>query len=579
MTEHFGPVTPVAQEVHALKYRGEGESFKEAMTRVADALKDGSDHFHLFRDALLHQRFLPAGRVQAAMGAPLATTPYNCYVSGTIGDSMDDIFDKLKEAALTLKAGGGIGYDFSSLRPRNAKIVSLNSYSSGPISFMDVYNAMCGTIASAGHRRGAQMGILRVDHPDIEEFITAKNNETRLTNFNVSVAVTDEFMKAVRENKPFALRFNGQTYSMVDANALWNKIMRSTWTWAEPGVVFIDTMNKKNNLWYCERIAATNPCGEQPLPPYGACLLGSFNLTKYIVPKEQDGWEFDYDQLLADIPVVVRAMDNVVDRARYPLSKQEQEAKNKRRMGLGVTGLANTVEILGLAYGSDAAKAWTGQLMQEIVYHVYLSSIELAKEKGPFPLFDERLLSSGFALSLPDDLRDLIRLHGLRNSHLLSIAPTGTISVSADSVSSGLEPPYALSYTRKIHFEGGQREEEVKDYAYQFYGVRGKTSMDLTAKEHVDMLCLMSQYVDSACSKTCNVGRDVTFEEFKDLYMLAWEGGASGCTTYREPAEGEEGRVGILKANVDEEVAEDNAPILTGSKCEYDPITQVRTCE
>jgi ribonucleoside-diphosphate reductase alpha chain len=332
MTE-YGPTLPISKEIHAMKYRGQGESFKEAMARVADALKDTEEHFLKFKDILYNMRFLPAGRVQAAMGAPRTVTPYNCFVSKTIDDSMDDIMDAAKEAATTMRLGGGIGYDFSTLRPRGDNIRSLNSRSSGPVSFMGIFDSVCRTISSAGHRRGAQMGVLRVDHPDILEFIKAKNNHDNLTNFNVSVGVTDEFMQKVYYDADFDLRFDGHVYETVRARALWDALLRSTWDWAEPGILFIDRINKKNNLWYCETIAATNPCGEQPLPPYGACLLGSFNLTKYVQHFiREDGsshFEFNYEQLKHDIPYVVRAMDNVVDRATYPSQSKRRKQRVK----------------------------------------------------------------------------------------------------------------------------------------------------------------------------------------------------------------------------------------------------------
>ena len=325
---NYGPTLPISEEIHAMKYRGKGESFKEAMTRVAEALKDNETHFNNFRTILYNQRFLPAGRVQSAMGAPRRVTPYNCFVSTTIEDSMDGIMDAAKRAAETMRLGGGIGYDFSTLRPKGTLIKSLESKSSGPISFMGIFDAVCKTIASAGHRRGAQMGVLRVDHPDIEEFIKAKRNHTELTGFNISVGVTDKFMTAVKEGTDFDLVFNDEVRKTVDARALWDMIMRSTWDWAEPGILFIDRINQKNNLHYCEKIAATNPCGEQPLPPNGACLLGSFNLTKYVL-EHDDKYVFNMNQLRNDIPHVVRAMDNVIDRATYPLKEQEEEAKTK----------------------------------------------------------------------------------------------------------------------------------------------------------------------------------------------------------------------------------------------------------
>ena len=440
--ETYGPTLNISEEIHSMKYRGKYESFKEAMARVAEALKDDDAHFLNFKTILYNQRFLPAGRVQSAMGAPRRVTPYNCFVSTTIQDSMQGIMEAATRAAETMRLGGGIGYDFSTLRPRGAMIRSLESKSSGPISFMNVFDAVCGTISSAGHRRGAQMGVLRVDHPDIEEFIRAKNNSTDLTNFNVSVGITDKFMEAVKTDSDFDLVFEGTIYNTISARALWDDILRSTWDWAEPGILFIDRINNKNNLRYCETIAATNPCGEQPLPPNGACLLGSFNLTKYIV-KINDKYVFNINQLRNDIPYVVRAMDNVIDRAVYPLTQQEQEAKSKRRMGLGVTGVANAIEALGFEYGSSAFITQLETIMEVIRDTAYKSSISLALEKGPFPLFDQRYLDSDFAKTLPDDIRQDISSYGIRNSHLLSVAPTGTISLSADNVSSGIEPVFS----------------------------------------------------------------------------------------------------------------------------------------
>ena len=578
MNKH-GPSLPISEEIHAMKYRTEGESFTEAMTRVADALSDNREHFLDMRNVLYDMRFLPAGRVQAAMGAPRSTTPYNCFVSGTIEDSMESIMEKAGEAAQTMRLGGGIGYDFSTLRPRGARIHSLDSSSSGPLSFMKVFDAVCGTVSSAGHRRGAQMGVLRVDHPDIEAYVTCKNNSTDYTNFNLSVAVTDEFMEAVISDGNFDLRFDGRVYKTVRARPLWDKIMRSTWDWAEPGILFIDRMNDKNNLWYCETIAATNPCGEQPLPPYGACLLGSFNLVKY-VEKDLLGYTFNYDKFKHDIPTVVRAMDNVVDRATYPLAQQEGEAKSKRRMGLGVTGVANALEIMGFPYGSSEAKIAFEAIMKTLRDTAYLASASLAAEKGVFPLYDEALLESDFAQTLPDHVRDAVETHGLRNSHLLSVAPTGTISLSADNVSSGIEPVFSHYYDRTITTFDGQRVERVEDYAYHHYGVEGVTADKLTPKQHVDMLLIASQYVDSACSKTCNIGSDVSWDDFKDVYMQAYLGGASGCTTFRAAGK----RFGVLNAAAAEETVETPEPqkddfVEEGTACYFDPATGLRTCE
>ena len=578
--QDYGPTLEVSKWIHEEKYRGQGETFKDAMTRVAEALKDNEGHFNNFRTILYNQRFLPAGRVQSAMGAPRRVTPYNCFVSTTIEDSMDGIMDAARRAAETMRLGGGIGYDFSTLRPRGAMIKSLESKSSGPLSFMGIFDAVCKTIASAGHRRGAQMGVLRVDHPDIEEFVTAKNNMTALTDFNISVGVTDKFMTAVKEGTDFDLVFNGEVRKTVDARALWDKIMRSTWDWAEPGILFIDRINNKNNLHYCETIAATNPCGEQPLPPNGACLLGSFNLVKYVV--DHDGkYVFNMNQLRNDIPHVVRAMDNVVDRATYPLREQELEAKSKRRMGLGVTGVANAIEALGFHYGSERFLQTLEEIMGVIRDVAYTTSVELAMEKGAFPLFRREYLDSDFAKTLPDNIRDLINDYGIRNSHLLSVAPTGTISLSADNVSSGIEPPYNLFYDRKIQEFDGERTERVEDYGYRVFKVEGKTANELSVFDHVKVLNVASKFVDSACSKTCNVGDDVSWEDFKKIYMDAYDGGASGCTTFRASGK----RMGILSSSsseeiVDEDVIEETQDFVDeGGACYFDPATGLRKCE
>lgn len=570
-----GPTLPVSQEIHASKYRGPHESFREAANRIANALKDDEGHFRVFREIIMDMRFVPAGRVQSAMGAPKAVTPYNCFVSGTIEDSFIDghgsIMSRATEAAATMRQGGGIGYDFSTLRPRGDLIRKLGSSSSGPLSFMDIFDSVCQCIASSGHRRGAQMGVLRIDHPDIEEFIHAKQDQTSLTGFNLSIAVTDEFMDCLATGRPFALRFGGRVYSEVDPLALWDMVMRSTWDWAEPGVLFIDTINRMNNLYYCENIAATNPCGEQPLPPYGACLLGSFNLPKYLVRKstlvaaEQPQWDLDWDTLAGDIPFVVRAMDNVVDRAKYPLYEQEKEAKSKRRMGLGVMGLANALEALGFAYGSPEFIAFTDTLLGFINRHAYLASTALAKEKGAFPLYDERFLASKFVQTLDEDVQDAIRKNGIRNSHLTSIAPTGTIALTCDNVSSGIEPVFSHAYDRTIQTFEGPIVETVTDYGSRVFGVKGRTANEVTPEEHVAVLTTAARNVDSAVSKTCNVGGDTDWEAFKRLYVSAFEGGAKGCTTFRTDGK----RAGVLVAK---ETTND------GDACRLDAATGRREC-
>jgi ribonucleoside-diphosphate reductase alpha chain len=587
-----GPTLPFSQEINKTKHRLPGEGFKESVVRQAEALKDNYEHFLKLKEIYGDQRFLNAGRIQASIGSPRETTPYNCFVSSTIPDSMDGIMEKLWEAAKTMQLGGGIGYDFSTLRPRGALIKSLDSKSSGPISFMEIFNALCGTISSAGHRRGAQMGVLRIDHPDIEEFIRVKQNKHSLTNFNISVGVTDGFMDCVKHDRSFDLVFEGRTYKTVNAKALWDELMRSTWDWAEPGVLFIDKINRKNNLHYCETIVATNPCAEQPLPPYGACLLGSFNLVKYIDVNfdldydtyRRGGYRtFNYDKFANDIPHIVRALDNVVDRAIYPLDKQKQEAQSKRRMGIGVTGVANAIEALGYPYGSPEFLAELQKILVTLRDTAYRSSISLAIEKGPFPKFSKLMLNSEFCKGLPEDIRQLISEHGIRNSHLLSIAPTGTISLGADNVSSGIEPVFAHSFERTVRTFDGMIKEVVTDYGYRVHHTKGKTAYEVPAFDHVEVLNLASRYVDSACSKTCNVGSDVTWEDFKKIYEKAYDGGASGCTTFRKDGK----RYGILNEETPTEVIPEVVPDvedeqqldLFGAACYYDPATGSKTCD
>lgn len=559
----YGPTLKISEELHAMKYRGPGETFHEAMTRIANTLTEGEKEFKKFRDILLNMRFLPGGRIQSAIGSPRATTAFNCFVSGTIHDSMDSIMKRATEASMTMRTGGGIGYDFSTLRPSGDWIATLDSQSSGPISFMGIFDACCRTISSAGHRRGAQMGVLRIDHPDIIEFIQAKQNKDKLTAFNISVGITDDFMNAVKNNDVFELRFNRRVYQKVMARYLWDKIMRSTWEWAEPGVIFLDRINKMNNLWYCEDIAATNPCGEQPLPPYGACLLGSFNLVKYISKDK-----INYFQLMEDIEQVVRCMDRVIDVTTYPLTEQKDEAISKRRMGLGVTGVANTLEFLGKTYGTKGYIQAQSVILSIIRNYSYRVSIELAKERGSFPLFDkEKYVLSGFCSTLPNNIRTDIANHGIRNSHLLSIAPTGTISMCADNVSSGIEPVYSPVVDRVIQTFKGPIVERIEDYGVHKFGLSPTTAGMVDAKDHVSVLCAAQAHVDSAVSKTCNVSPDTSWESFKDLYFQAWEGGAKGLTTFNPGGS----RGGILT-----EVKEKEEESLA---CRIDPETGSRTCD
>ena len=559
MTE-YGPTLRIARELHQNKYRLPEETFEEAMTRIADALTESSEEFYQFKDILLNQRFLPGGRIQSAIGSPRQVTSYNCFVSGLVKDNMHSIMDMATEAALTLRTGGGIGYDFSLLRPRGDHISTLDSQASGPVSFMGIFDAICKTISSAGHRRGAQMGVLRVDHPDIMEFVQAKHNSDKLTAFNVSVGITDEFMEAVIKDEMFELKFNDKVYTKVNAKRLWENIMRSTWTWAEPGVLFLDQINRMNNLYYCEKISATNPCGEQPLPPYGACLLGSFNLVKYVTEDRT----FDTEQFIADIAPVIRAMDNVIDVTEYPLLLQKDEAKGKRRMGIGITGLANALEAMGMVYGTSVFNSHMNNILETLRNCAYDTSIDLAKEKGKFPLYHACYSDSWFIRTLPSFIQERIRDHGIRNSHLLSIAPTGTISMCADNVSSGIEPVYAPVVDRVIQTFNGPIVERIEDYGVRYFGTTPRTATQVPAGDHVRVLCSAQRYVDSAVSKTINVDPDTNWNDFQDVYFSAWRGGAKGCTTYRPGGK----REGILTEVKDE-----------GLACRIDPETGARSCD
>lgn len=803
-----GPTLEISKEIHSMKYRLVGEPFEDCCYRLSSTLSDNDEHRQALNDIFLDMRFMPAGRVQAAIGAPKRVTPWNCFVSGTISDDFNDIMEKAKEAGHTMRLGGGIGYDFSTLRPRGSLIKSLGSSSSGPISFMDIFDSVCGTISSAGHRRGAQMGVLRVDHPDIEEFVSAKRNTTKLTRFNISVGITDAFMNAVKNKEQFNLKFHNKIYKTVEAETLWDQIMRSTWHWAEPGVLFIDRINEENNLWYCEDIAATNPClhpetlietvngpvkikdiveptivytmtedgklssskssaswvskknaktlkitvgsgrelictpehkifvrnkgwieaknlvkgdklvhlcrsrrgakyagiklstepnrayqmehrfvveaagtslqlgedvhhingdtfnntcsnlevmphsnhskhtalndnpqvhqvhdsngkflatgiskkdiqgvprhlasnlknqnstciisiengpvtdvydltvkgthnmianqlvihncGEQPLPPYGACLLGSFNLVKYI--KDND---FDFTKFEEDIRNIVRAMDNIMDIGVYPLPQQETEGKAKRRMGLGVTGLANALERLGLPYGSAEFISYMASILGELRNIAYDTSADLAKEKGHFPAYNKKYLKGKFIQNLPTEIQEKIKKYGIRNSHLTSIAPTGTISLAADNISSGIEPVFTHSYTRTIITEDGVRHEDVEDFGYRVWGLKGRTASELSPEEHVSVLIEAQKYVDSACSKTCNVGADVSWERFKNIYMMAFDGGCKGVTTFRSAGK----RMGILnEKKIEKEYISDEDEVQV---CTIDGTTGQPTC-
>jgi ribonucleoside-diphosphate reductase alpha chain len=552
------PRSPIADHIWDMKYRlkdADGTpvdvTIDDTWTRVAEALAAPEEPSaragwsRRFREALEDFRFLPAGRIVAGAGTDRRVTLFNCFVMGTIPDDMGGIFENLKEAALTMQQGGGIGFDFSTLRPRGAPVRGVGADASGPLSFMDVWDAMCRTIMSAGSRRGAMMATMRCDHPDIEDFIAVKADPARLRMFNLSVLVTDAFMAAVDADADWPLVFAGSTFRTLKARELWDRIMRSTYDFAEPGVIFIDRINRLNNLSYCETISATNPCGEQPLPPYGACLLGSINLARLVHDPFAETARIDETALSDLVAVAVRMMDNVVDISGFPLEAQRQEARAKRRIGLGVTGLADALLMCRKRYGGDEAAALSARWMAAIERAAYLASADLAAEKGPFPLYDaEAYLATPHVARLGEDVRAAIARHGIRNALLTSIAPTGTISLFADNVSSGIEPVFAYTYTRKVLLPDGSREEEtVADHAYRLYrAIFGDeaelpdyfvTAQSLSPRDHIVMQAAMQAHVDSSISKTVNCPADMAFEDFKDVYALAWAMDLKGCTTYR----------------------------------------------
>ncbi len=549
---------PIAEQIWDMKYRFKTaddepidacveESWRRVAKDLARVEAEPGIWEEKFYAALEDFKFLPAGRIAAGAGTQRKVTLFNCFVMGTVPDDMGGIFDMLKEAALTMQQGGGIGYDFSTIRPKGALVKGVAADASGPLSFMDVWDSMCRTIMSAGSRRGAMMATLRCDHPDIEDFIAAKSDPARLRMFNVSVLVTDPFMAAVKADGDWNLVFEGQIYKTLSARKLWDQIMQSTYEFAEPGVIFIDRINQANNLSYCETIAATNPCGEQPLPPYGACLLGSINLARLVEAPFERGAHLSAAALQDLVATAVRMMDNVVDASNFPLEAQALEARNKRRIGLGVTGLADALLMLGLRYGSEAAARQTEDWLHAIARAAYLASVQLAKEKGAFPLFEAGpYLASGAMQGMDEDVRAEIARHGIRNALLTSIAPTGTISLYAGNVSSGIEPVFAYAYTRKVLQKDGSRsEEEVVDYAVQMwrdkfgdadlpdYFVNAQT---LAPKDHVKMQAAAQKWVDSSISKTINCPEDISFEAFKEVYSAAYESGCKGCTTYRPNA-------------------------------------------
>ena len=554
------------------RYRDEG-TIADTWQRVARALaaveiKDQASWEQRFLGILQDFKFLPGGRVQAGAGTERNVTLFNCFVMGPIEDSITGIFSALEEAAVTMQQGGGIGYDFSTLRPRGARAKAVGSIASGPVSFMHVWDAMCGTILSTGARRGAMMATLRCDHPDIEEFIAAKQKSGALRHFNLSVQVTDAFTAAVKENAEWSLvfpaaAFDGQgeivmrdwpgyqekvpcrVVRRMPARSLWERILRATYDYAEPGVLFIDRINKLNNLWYSEHISTTNPCGEIPLPPYGACDLGSINLTRFVNEPFSPRAELDMKVIEETVQVAVRLLDNIIDASHFPLPQQAGSAYETRRIGLGITGLADALLMLGYQYGSDESLMLAAEIMGLVCHTAYRTSIGLAEEKGGFPDLDRgKYLDGPFIRGLPKDIRQGIADKGIRNSHLIAIAPTGTISLLAGNVSSGLEPVFAASYRRKILDENGEPQELfLIDYAVELWhrttaareGVPPGfvTVEDLPVRAHLDMQAALQPFVDNSISKTINVPEDCPFSEFRRIYDLANEMGLKGCTTFR----------------------------------------------
>ena len=556
-------LAPISEEIWRRKYRfdGEGrlgkgvgdETLSDTFRRVARAaasVEKGGKRVRVrweqrFHDAMADFGFVPAGRILAGAGTERDVTLFNCFVMGRIADDLGAIFENVKEAALTMQQGGGIGHDFSTLRPNGALVRSIGADASGPVSFMDVWDAMCRTIMSAGARRGAMMGTLRCDHPDIETFVDAKGDPAKLRNFNLSVLITDAFIAAVRKDAPWDLVFEGRVFRTVRARGLWARIMRAAYDYAEPGVIFIDRVNAMNNLAYCEEIYATNPCGEQPLPPYGACLLGSINLAQLVSAPFSDAAAIDAAALEDRVRVAVRFLDNVIDLSGYPLPAQVAEARAKRRIGLGVTGLADALIALGVRYGTPEAEALAETWMGAIERAAYLASAELAAEKGAFPLYDaERFLASPNVERLPPEVRDAIRQHGIRNGCLTSIAPTGTISLFAGNVSSGVEPVFDFRYSRRVlENDGSHRIEQVEDLAYARFrrrfgadaplGPAFVTTSDLSPREHLVMQAALQRHVDSSISKTINCPPEISFEDFESIYLDAFDLGLKGCTVYR----------------------------------------------
>ncbi|UCC56808.1 MAG: adenosylcobalamin-dependent ribonucleoside-diphosphate reductase [Gammaproteobacteria bacterium] len=588
IAENSWLVTPIARHIWETKYRwqetgkppeGDIEETWQRVARTVAAVEPAEQqHWEAhFLGILRGFRFLPGGRILAGAGTDRRVTLFNCFVMGLIEDDMESIFEALKEGALTMQAGGGVGYDFSTLRPVGSVARSTGRIASGPVSFMHIWDAMCTTVLSTGARRGAMIASLRCDHPDIETFIDAKREPGRLRHFNLSVQVTDAFMEAVEADRDWPLVFPDtslkqagneetvlyrwpgfaepvpcQVLTRRPARKLWERIMRAAYDTAEPGVLFTDRINEFNNLAYRESVTTTNPCGEIPLPPYGACNLGSINLVRFVQNPFTATARLDLDAIQDSVGIATRLLDNVIDCSDFPLEKQAKQARGSRRIGLGITGLADALIMLGLHYGQAAARHEAARVMQTVCHAAYRTSIELARDKGSFPLFTREAYSeSSFVRSLPEDIRAGIREHGIRNSHLTAIAPTGTISLLANNVSSGIEPVFDFRVSRKVlNREGNYERFNLEDYALRVWGEQGNDKMDLPPEfvdarsippnAHLEMQAVLQPHVDSAISKTINVPDDCTFHEFQDLYRMAWNHGLKGCTTFRSnPVTGE----------------------------------------
>src|SRR4051812_3331308 len=566
------PAQEICRDTLLEKYaKGDEASIEEVRRRVARALaqaeaEDRRAHWERRFLQAQNDGFIPAGRINSAAGIQLQATLINCFVQ-PVGDSISEVVDgrpgiytALSEAAETMRRGGGVGYDFSAIRPKGAEVKGTRSHASGPVSYMRVFDRSCETVESAGSRRGAQMGVLRCDHPDIEDFVHAKDKGD-LSNFNISIGVTDEFMRAVEKDELFSLVHRAKPslkdarqrddglwiYRTVRARELWDQVMRSTYDHAEPGILFLDRMNLDNNLRYCETIEATNPCAEQPLPPYGCCCLGSIDLTKYVKQPFTDKSSFDFEHFGRTVETSIRMLDNVLDVTAWPLEPQRKEAMAKRRVGLGFTGLGDALIMLRLRYDTQPARDMAARISEAMRDHSYTASAALAQEKGAFPLFnaDLYLSGTGFATRLPDDVKSVVRKNGLRNSHLLSIAPTGTISLAfADNASNGIEPPFSWTYTRKKRMADGTLQEfPVEDHAWRRYKAVGGdvdalppyfvTALEISAASHEQMVAAVAPFVDTSISKTVNVPEDYPYADFQDLYLKAWKSGLKGLAIYR----------------------------------------------